>query len=795
MQNDLSPSLVRCHFLTGMVLVWLAVALCPSLAGAADSPPGERIYRQQCASCHGLAGEGTDENYPHPLTGNRSVAELVRLIARSMPKDEPKKCVGEEAEKVAAYIYETFYSKEAQARNKPPRIELSRLTVRQYRNAVADLLGSFRNPGRWDEPRGLKGEYFKSRRFRNGERVLERLDPEIQFDYGTSSPDPEKFEPHEFTIRWGGSVLAPETALYEFIVRTEHAARLWVNDANRPLIDAWVKSGEDTEYRASMFLVGGRAYPLRLEFSKAKQGVDDSKTNKVKPPPIKASLALLWKLPQRAAEVIPQRNLTPNAFPETFALTTPFPPDDRSVGYERGTSISKAWDQATTDAAIEVASYVVSHLRELAGVRDDAADRGPRLREFGQRFAERAFRRPLTDEQKRLFVDRQFEGGREPETAVKRVVLLVLKSPRFLYREVGGGPPSPPSPPPGEEENARENSYDVASRISFVLWDTLPDQQLLEAAAAGRLSTREQVARQAERMVSDLRTRAKLREFFLQWLKVDHIPDVSKDPIQYPGFDQVILSDLRTSLELFLEDVIWSQASDFRQLLLADYVYLNGRLGEYYGAGLPPDAPFQKVALEAGKRAGVLSHPYLMASFAYVGTTSPIHRGVFLARSVLGQSLRPPPEAFTPLPPELHAALTTRERVALQTRPQACLACHGVINPLGFTLEHFDAVGRYRDQEKGRPIDATGSYQTRTGEVVKFAGVRDLATFLAQNEETQEAFVAQLFHYLVKQPIRAFGPQQLAALRRSFVENEFNVRKLVVEMVVASAIPAREVEP
>ncbi len=136
----------------------------------------------------------------------------------------------------------------------------------------------------------------------------------------------------------------------------------------------------------------------------------------------------------------------------------------------------------------------------------------------------------------------------------------------------------------------------MASRLSFGLWDSLPDQPLLDAAAAGQLATREQVARQAERMVADLRARSKLREFFLQWLKVDQAPDIAKDPKRFPQFNEVIASDLRTSLDLFLEDVIGSEAADFRQLLRADYVYLNGRLAQFYGADLSADAPFQKVS-------------------------------------------------------------------------------------------------------------------------------------------------------------------------------------------------------
>jgi hypothetical protein len=753
---------------------------------AAEERSGEQIYRQRCASCHGAKGEGSEE-YKRPLTGDRSVAQLARFIAKSMPKDSEQKCTGEEAQKVAVYIYEAFYSKIAQARNKPPRIELSRLTVRQYRQTAADLIGAFRSPpigGTAFPPisqRGLKGEYFKSRHLgRQNERVLERIDPVVQFDFGVAAPSlpsapsgkgkTAEMEADQFSIRWSGSVLVPETGEYEFIVRTEHATRLWLNDDKRPLIDAWVKSGNDTEHRASLFLLGGRAYPLRLEFSKAKQGVDDSKKQKKKPQ-VKASIALAWKPPHRTPEIIPQRCLSPLAVPASFVLATPFPPDDRSVGYERGTTISRAWEQATTDAAIAIVDYVASHLAELSGVRDDAVDRPAKLREFCRRFAERAFRRPLTDEVKHLYIDHPFANARDVETALRRSLLFVLKSPRFLYREINGG----------------GDGYDVAARLAFTLWDSLPDAELWHAAASGQLATRAQVLRQAERMVSDPRTHAKLHDFFMQWLKVDPAPDLAKDPAQFPGFDHAAASDLRTSLELFLDDVLWSEASDFRQLFLANYLYLNGRLARLYGIDLPPDAPFQKVAPKFGERAGILTHPYLMATFAYTTTSSPIHRGVFLARSVLGRTLLPPPEAFTPLPAELHPKLTTRERIDLQTRPQACQTCHGMINPLGFTLENFDAIGRFRDKEKDRPVDATGGYLTRKGEVVKFAGVHDLAVFLAASDEVQEAFVEQLFHYFVKQPIRAYGADKISQLRRFFVDNHCNVRKLMVEIATESA--------
>jgi hypothetical protein len=185
----------------------------------------------------------------------------------------------------------------------------------------------------------------------------------------------------------------------------------------------------------------------------------------------------------------------------------------------------------------------------------------------------------------------------------------------------------------------------------------------------------------------------------------------------------------------------------------------------------------------------VLTHPYLLARFAYTSTSSPIHRGVFVVRGVLGRTLAPPPVAVAPLAPELHADLTTRERVTLQTSPDACQSCHTTINTLGFALENFDAVGRFRDDENGKPIDANGSYQTKDGSTASFRGARELAQFLAESEEAKTAFVEHLFHNLVKQPIRAYGPEAEAALKKTFADDGYQIRNLAVAIITASALP------
>ena len=167
--------------------------LCVSTVCGADRT-GEQIYQQVCASCHGAKGEGTIESYPHPLVGERSIGELTEYISKSMPEDKPGTIVGEESRRVSQFIHDTFYSPTAQARNKPVRVELSRLTVRQYRNTVADLIGSFRGAGRLKDGEGLRGEYFKARGFRGDARVLERVDPVVAFDFKDKSPDEEKID-------------------------------------------------------------------------------------------------------------------------------------------------------------------------------------------------------------------------------------------------------------------------------------------------------------------------------------------------------------------------------------------------------------------------------------------------------------------------------------------------------------------------------------------------------------------------------------------------------------------------
>jgi cytochrome c553 len=742
----------RC-FVLGMILSASATV---GLAGT--DRPGDVIFREQCAECHGGRGEGVATAAANPLIGDRSIGELARYIDATMPQGEPEALDAEDAQKVAAFIHEAFYSPTAQVRNQPPRIELSRLTVRQYQQTVTDLIEYFRYKNIIQE-QGLKGGYFQTRDSRDEKRKIDRVDPTIQFQFGADGPDKAQIEPKEYFIRWVGSISAPVTGEYEFIIRSENGVRLWLNDQwGKTFLDAGVKSGSDTEFRASAILNGGRVYPLRIELYKAERETT-------------GSIEFLWKRPHQQPEVVAARYLTTTPFPESFVLTTPFPPDDRSVGYERGTAVSKAWDEATTSAALEVSAYVLDGLRRLADVKEDDPERPQKLQKFCERFARQAFRRQLTDDEKAFFVHSQFTEGTRLEEAVQKSLILTLKSPYFLYRDLG----KPTDP------------YSIAARMSYTLWDSIADTDLWTEASNNNLTSHDSLHWHTRRMSKDLRAEAKLREFFHQWLKLDHLHDLSKDTTAFPEFTAGVQSDLRTSLDLFIDEIVKNEQADFRQLVLSDGLYLNGRLAKFYGAELPIEADFQRVAFEPQSRAGVLSHPFLLSGFAYHSTSSPIHRGVWIARSLLGRSLRTPPVAVAPLPPDLHPDLTTRARVETQTSAAMCQSCHSLINPLGFGLEHFDAVGRYRAEEKAQGVNAQGVYVTRSGREVNFNGVRELAEFLAADPETHAAFTEQLFQYLVKQPIQAYGPHAKAELTQKFTDSGFKIRELQAEIATLVA--------
>jgi len=817
---------------------------------------GEAIYRTKCASCHGEKGEGGTKQYAEPLVGDASLRELAKQISDTMPEEDPDSCVGEDAEAVAAYVFEHFYSDAAQVRNRPPRIGLARLTGPQLRQSLADLYSHFRGNPKVTEKRGVNAAYFDRRastipvgdsgRRKNEKKKIERIDPVIQFDFGRDSPG-EGMGPKAFSINWEGGVLANVTGRYEIIVRSTCSFVMDFGKIGRVLINNHVQSGDKTEFRKTLTLTAGRVYPFKIDFIQRER--------KTEQPP--ASVSLSWILPNGAEQLIPTRNLISEGATPTFSLETELPPDDRSYGFERGVAINRQWDESTTAASVEFAQAASNELwpeYRKKHQQDSDENRGL-LRSFLTEIVETAFRAPLDDELKTRFIDHQVDGAEDDSEAIQRALMVSLKSPRFLY-------------PLADRDRSR--SARQLNRLTLTLFDSLPTEEwLIKKIRNNEFEDVNKVRSLAREFVKDYRTRAKLRDMLYEWLNIKRFDEITKDETLFAGFDQHIVHDLRDSLDAFLDEVVGSETSDYRQFFLADWSFTTDRLAKFYGDAwqplenepvsaeppttepptteppttetittetikpetlmpetlkpetlMPEAMPAESVATEppktesaesipvekkpkntaitalpelrrsvsaSQKRFGILSHPFLMSGMSYHDATSPIHRGVFLIRYILGRTLRPPNEAFSPLSPDLHPDLTTRERVSLQTSPDNCQVCHSKINLLGFALENFDAVGKFRDQERSKTLDSTGKYVDRAGKEVSFSGPRELAEYIISSDDAHRAFVNRAFQHFVKQPPAAFGLDILDKLTDQFRKNNFNINELIVEIAVIAA--------
>lgn len=760
-----------------LVITLVLTSICWADSLESDRQRGKQIYAKQCTECHGKNGQGVEEYYADPLAGDLTVGELAEVIADTMPEEEPSKCVAQDADAVAAYIHHAFYGEAAQVRLRPPRIGLARLTAEQLRQSLADLYGRFGDAPWMETDRGVKGVYFDGSKWKREKIRMERVDPVIDFDFGKDGPAPnekdekKQINAKDFYIEWNGSLKVDRTGLYEIILRSSCSCIMEFGGHDRKLIDNHVQSEGKEEFRRTLHLTGGHCYPFEISFTQRKR--------KTEQPPAKISLS--WIQPGGIEEIIPSPYLIPSHLPSTFALQAKLPADDRSYGYERGTAINRSWDDSTTAAAIEFGQMAADELfpyYERRHRKDPQADRA-QLKGFLAELVATAFRGPLDDETRRFYIDDQLAEVPDDAEAIKRVALLTLKSPRFLY--------------PTLDSNCTP-SQRVANRLALVLFDSLPsDAWLRKQVDKNQLVKSNQIGDAAWRMTQDYRSAAKTRAFLYHWLDVSPLSDFTKDAEAFPGFDQPLISDLKKSLDVFLDDIVWSEASDFRQLLQADWALTSPRLSQYYGDAWQPkeelesDSQLVPSVSNPSVHVGALTHPLVMSNFAYHKTTSPIHRGVFLTRHIMGRVIRPPNAAFSPLNPDLHPGLTTRQRVELQTNEVNCQVCHSKINQMGFALENFDATGRFRLKENKQKIDSSGGYLATDGTKKSFNGARELGDYLANSEDCHRAFVEAAFEHFVKQPIAAYGPDTAANLTKQFQESGFNIRQLLVWIAMTAS--------
>ena len=318
-----------------------------------------------------------------------------------------------------------------------------------------------------------------------------------------------------------------------------------------------------------------------------------------------------------------------------------------------------------------------------------------------------AFRRPVTEADMAPAL-RFYQEGRQGasfDAGIENALVAVLASPKFLFRVErmpGGAQPG---------TAYRLNDLELASRLSFFLWSEGPDETLLDLAVANQLHDPQVLAAQVRRMLADPRAGALVTHFAFQWLKVDDMDRINPDPATYPAFDEDLRAAFKKEMELFLGSVLL-QDHDVLELLDANYTFVNGRLALHYGVPDVLGSDFRRVILPDSRRWGLLGKGAILMGTSYANRTAPVLRGAWVLESVTGTPPHAPPPAIPALIENVPGArpATVRERMERHRSQPSCNSCHGIMDPMGLSLENFDAVGQWRtkDYDTGTRIDASG---------------------------------------------------------------------------------------
>jgi len=317
--------------------------------------------------------------------------------------------------------------------------------------------------------------------------------------------------------------------------------------------------------------------------------------------------------------------------------------------------------------------------------------------------------------------------------------------------------------------------------MSFLLWDTIPDDALLAAAERGDLDDEQGLRAEAERMVADVRARETIRGFFAQYLDLGKLDDLTRDPATYPLFTATMPDSMRTETELIVDDVVFRERGDARSIFSTQRTFVNDELAALYGIDAPDAGPVTFVPVDLpDTRAGLLTLGAFLTVNAKETQTSPTKRGKYLRERVLCQTVPdPPPDVNTDLQPTEGDPKTVREQLEQHRENPACAGCHAFIDPPGLLFENFDSAGVYRTEELGMPIDASGDLDG-----TPLQNARELADVLADDDRVGQCMVRQLFRHAQGRLDTQDEAPVLTDLAARFAEVDYRFDDFLVELVV-----------
>ena len=403
--------------------------------------------------------------------------------------------------------------------------------------------------------------------------------------------------------------------------------------------------------------------------------------------------------------------------------------------------------------------------------------------------ARRAFRRPVTaaDVDALLPFYRSARAERTFDGAVQAALERVLVDPEFLFRVER----DPENVAPGTAY--RISDLALASRLSFFLWSSVPDDELLQVAEKGKLKDAAIFEQQVRRMIADERSKTLVTNFAAQWLFLRNVKLAKPDSFSFPDWDDDLRAALVSETELFLDYQIRADRP-VAELLTADYSFLNERLAKHYAVPDVYGSHFRRVEFpDETRRGGLLGHGSILLVTSFANRTSPVLRGKWLLENFLNYSPPPPPPDVPDLPPATKGAQarTVRERVEQHRSNPVCAACHNVMDPLGFALEHYDAIGRYRASDDGRPIDASGV----TPDGVKFEGLAGLRDLMDDRREDFVATAAEkLLVYALGRGVEYYDQPAIRQIVRDAAPGDYQWSSVIVGITRSVPFQMRSVK-
>ena len=450
-----------------------------------------------------------------------------------------------------------------------------------------------------------------------------------------------------------------------------------------------------------------------------------------------------------------------------------FPPTTRSADF-RTFATNNIVSPAAAESILLAAEHASAHV-DLEAALD--CGETPRIcaEAWLDATAERLYRRPLRPDESAV-LRRFLDAGLDADTATRMAVETMLQSPQFLYLDSGWATQ--------RDGVAALDGWSVAARLSYFLTDHPPDASLRSAAAEGRLQTRAQVRAEAIRLIASPHTAEVVAGFHRDWLDVYLLDGMTRDPERYPEWDDALIADLRTELDLFTTEVVWYGDGRLDTLLFSGDTWVNERLAGLYGVELETPG-WQPVTLDATTRPGALTRSAFLASHAYAAASSPIRRGAWVLESMLCEDLVPPPGVNMDLPEESEAAPTIRERLEQHWTDPTCASCHVRIDPVGFSMEHYGALGEWRDRwESGIAVDASGSLDDPPGD---FVGAAEMLSLLGTSDRARACYAQRWFEYGLGRPAADTDVCSLATLAARFRDTDGDIRSLILDVAMTDA--------